>query len=164
MKFRDGFKPNRRLTGGSVRFRAVSIVLNKDNRLEPDGTGGRPTVRFWSRPLVLNNISVIFRGVARLSTSGGQERNISSFFNILVFFSPIFPKFSPIFFLNLVLRVGNLNFTIIKEETFKNGTGKLYWVCQLPNDHLRNLKQYAFSYECNDNYIRIQRGKSTYQR
>ena len=45
-------KPNRRLTGGSVRFRPVSIVLNNDNRPEPDGTAGQPAVGFWSRPLV----------------------------------------------------------------------------------------------------------------
>ena len=44
-------KPNRRLTGGSVRFRLVSIVLNNDNRPEPDGTAGQPAVGFWSRPL-----------------------------------------------------------------------------------------------------------------
>ena len=31
--------------------------------------------------------------VARLSTSGGKERNISSFFVILLLFSPIFPLF-----------------------------------------------------------------------
>ena len=28
-------KPNRRLTGGSVQFHPVSIVLNNDNRPEP---------------------------------------------------------------------------------------------------------------------------------
>ena len=39
-------KPNRWLTGGSVRFRPVSIVLNKDNRPEPDGTAGQPAVGF----------------------------------------------------------------------------------------------------------------------
>ena len=55
-KVRDGFKtqppskPNRRLTGGSVRFRPVSIVLNNNNRPEPDGTAGQPAVGFWSRP------------------------------------------------------------------------------------------------------------------
>ena len=31
-------KPNRRLTGGSFRFRAVVIVENNRNRAEPDGT------------------------------------------------------------------------------------------------------------------------------
>ena len=36
----------------------------------------------------------IVRGVARLSTSGGQETNISSFFLILLLFSPIFLNFS----------------------------------------------------------------------
>ena len=46
-------KPNRRLTGGSVRFRPVSIVLNNDNRPEPDGTARQPAVEFWSRPLVV---------------------------------------------------------------------------------------------------------------
>ena len=30
-------KPNRRLTSSSVRFRAVSVVLNNDNRPEPTG-------------------------------------------------------------------------------------------------------------------------------
>ena len=44
-------KPNRRLTGGSFRFRAVVIVWNNRNRAEPDGTAGQPAVRFWSRPL-----------------------------------------------------------------------------------------------------------------
>ena len=44
-------KPNRRFTGGSVRFRPVSIVLNNDNRTEPDRTAGQPAVGFWSRPL-----------------------------------------------------------------------------------------------------------------
>ena len=48
--FRDGFKTqpavDRRLTGGSVRFRPVSIVLNNDNRPEPDGTAGQPAVGF----------------------------------------------------------------------------------------------------------------------
>ena len=39
-------KPNRRLTGGSIRFRPVSIVLNDDNRPEPDGTAGQPAVGF----------------------------------------------------------------------------------------------------------------------
>ena len=43
-------KPNRRLTGGSAQFRPVSIVLNNDNRPEPDGTAGQPAVGFWSRP------------------------------------------------------------------------------------------------------------------
>ena len=43
-------KPNRRVTSGSVRFRPVSIVLNNDNRPEPDGTAGQPRVGFWSRP------------------------------------------------------------------------------------------------------------------
>ena len=39
-------KPNRRLTGGSVRFRPASIVLNNDSRPEPDGTAGQPAVVF----------------------------------------------------------------------------------------------------------------------
>ena len=43
-------KPNCRLTAGSVRFRAVSIVLNNDNRLEPDRTGGRPALGFEATP------------------------------------------------------------------------------------------------------------------
>ena len=33
-------KPNRRFTGGAVRFRPVFIVLNKGNRPEPSGTAG----------------------------------------------------------------------------------------------------------------------------
>ena len=45
-------KPNRRLTGGSGRFRPVSIVRNNDNRPEPDGTAGQPAVGFWSLPLL----------------------------------------------------------------------------------------------------------------
>ena len=44
-------KPNRWLTGGSIWFLAVSIVLNNDNHVEPDGTAGQPPVEFWSRPL-----------------------------------------------------------------------------------------------------------------
>ena len=44
-------KPNRWLTGSSVRFRSISIVLNNDNHSEPDGTGGQPAVGFWSRPM-----------------------------------------------------------------------------------------------------------------
>ena len=39
-------KPNRQLTGGSVQFRPVSIVLNNDNRPEPDGTAGQRAVGF----------------------------------------------------------------------------------------------------------------------
>ena len=31
-------KPIRQVTGGSVPFRPVSVVLNNDNRPEPDGT------------------------------------------------------------------------------------------------------------------------------
>ena len=44
-------KPNRRLTGSSVRFWSVSIVINNGNRPEPEGTTGQPAVGFWSRPL-----------------------------------------------------------------------------------------------------------------
>ena len=54
----------------------------------------------------LGRVLVCGRGVARLATSGGQEKNISSFFLILLLLSPIFPQFSLVFFLNLVLRVG----------------------------------------------------------
>ena len=43
-------KPNRRLTVGSARFRPVSIVLNNDNRPEPDGTPGQPAVGFEVAP------------------------------------------------------------------------------------------------------------------
>ena len=32
-------KPNRRLTGGSVQFWAISIVLNNDNRPKPTVNG-----------------------------------------------------------------------------------------------------------------------------
>ena len=53
-------KPNRRLTGGSVRFRTVSIVPNNDNRLEPDGTAGQPAVGFWSCPLMQSPMQLIF--------------------------------------------------------------------------------------------------------
>ena len=53
------------------------------------------------------NFVVDSRGVARLATSGGQERNISLLFLILLLFSFIFPEFFLIFFLNLMLRVGN---------------------------------------------------------
>ena len=45
-------KPNRRLTGGSVRFWLVSIVLNNDNCPEPDGTASQPAIEFWSCPLL----------------------------------------------------------------------------------------------------------------
>ena len=46
------------------------------------------------------------RGIARLSTLSGQERHIFSFFLIILMFSPIFPQFFLIFFLNLVLCMG----------------------------------------------------------
>ena len=39
-------KPNRRLTGASGRVRPVCIVLNNDNRPEPEGTAGQPAVGF----------------------------------------------------------------------------------------------------------------------
>ena len=52
---RDGFKPNRRLPGGCVRFWPVSMVLNNDNRPEVDRTGGQLAVGFWSRPLGLSS-------------------------------------------------------------------------------------------------------------
>ena len=39
-------KLNRRLTGGSVRFRPVSIVLSNENFPEPDGTAGQTAVGF----------------------------------------------------------------------------------------------------------------------
>ena len=42
---------NRRSTSSSVRFQPVSIVLNNDNRPEPEGTAGQPAVGFWSCPL-----------------------------------------------------------------------------------------------------------------
>ena len=45
-------KPDPRLTGGSVRFRPVSVVLNNGNRPEPGRTAGQPVVRFWSHPLI----------------------------------------------------------------------------------------------------------------
>ena len=46
-------KSNRRLTGDSVLFRAVSVVLNNDNRPEPDRTAGQLLVEFWSCPLCI---------------------------------------------------------------------------------------------------------------
>ena len=46
-------KLNRRLTGGSVRVWAISIILNNDNRAEPDGTVGQTPVEFWSRTYVI---------------------------------------------------------------------------------------------------------------
>ena len=46
-------KPNTRLTGGTIWFRPVSILLNNDNCLEPDGTTGQPVVGFCSRPLAI---------------------------------------------------------------------------------------------------------------
>ena len=42
---------NRWLTGGSIRFRPVSFVLNNDNHPEPIGTASQPVGGFWSRPL-----------------------------------------------------------------------------------------------------------------
>ena len=48
----------------------------------------------------------ILSGVARLSTPGGQESNISSIFPHSPRFSLNFPQFFFIFFLNLRLRVG----------------------------------------------------------
>ena len=53
LTLRKTSKPECRLTGGSVRFRAVSISLNNDNRPGPDVTGGQPAVEFWSRPLTV---------------------------------------------------------------------------------------------------------------
>ena len=44
-------KPNRRLTGGSVRFRAFAIVCNYRNRSGPDGTTCQLAVGFWSHPV-----------------------------------------------------------------------------------------------------------------
>ena len=38
--------PNRGLTGRSCGLRPVAIVLNSDNRLEPDGTPGQLAVGF----------------------------------------------------------------------------------------------------------------------
>ena len=40
---KPGFKDKGRLQN---RFRPVSIVLNNDNRQEPDGTAGQPAVGF----------------------------------------------------------------------------------------------------------------------
>ena len=51
-------------------------------------------------------MSPLPREVARLATSGGQERNISLSFLIFLLFASIFPQFFLIFFLNLMLRVG----------------------------------------------------------
>ena len=49
-------KPNHWLTGGSIRFWPVSIVLNNDNRLEPDGPVGQLLVGFSSRPKHSSNV------------------------------------------------------------------------------------------------------------
>ena len=43
---RDGFKTQPLLTGGSVWFQPVSIVLNNDNRPERVRTVGQPAVGF----------------------------------------------------------------------------------------------------------------------
>ena len=48
------------------------------------------------------------RGVTRLKTLGGQERNIFLFFLNFLLFSLIFPQIFLIIFLNLGLRVGKL--------------------------------------------------------
>ena len=53
-------KPNRRLKGGSVRFRPVSIDRNNNNRPEPDGTACRPAVGFWSRPLETSHFHQVY--------------------------------------------------------------------------------------------------------
>ena len=45
-----GWFQNRRLTGGSVWFRTVAIILNNGNHPEPDRTAGQQPVEFWSRP------------------------------------------------------------------------------------------------------------------
>ena len=37
------------MSGGSVQFQPVSIVLNNDNRPDPDGIGGQQVVGFLSR-------------------------------------------------------------------------------------------------------------------
>ena len=108
-------KPNRRLTGGSVRFCPVSIVLNNDNRPEPDGTAGQPAVGFWSLPLA-SAFSKIkkkkkeeaksrrwFRAVASLTVPGGQEFHFPHFF---LKFQSIFPQTVLISFIILPLRVG----------------------------------------------------------
>ena len=76
-----------------------NVNLSRDVVRENRGRGGLSLLSQKPTPLD--------RGVARLSTSGGQERNISSIFLILLLFSPIFPQFFLIFFLNLVLRVGS---------------------------------------------------------
>ena len=51
-KVRDDFKTNRWVIGSSILFRPVSIVLNNDNRPEPDGTAGQSALGFWSHPKV----------------------------------------------------------------------------------------------------------------
>ena len=70
-------KPNRRLTGGSVRFWPVSIVLNNDNRPEPDETAGQPAVGFWSRPLI--NFAVIVSNILDNLTSKQRFATFSSY-------------------------------------------------------------------------------------
>ena len=61
-------KPNRRLTGGSVRFHPVSIVLNNDNRPKPDVTACQPAVGFWSCPLAPSPDFVTFSSASKTVT------------------------------------------------------------------------------------------------
>ena len=51
-------------------------------------------------------VGFLIRGIARLATLGGQDRNISLLFLILLLFSSIFPQFFLIFFLNSMLGGG----------------------------------------------------------
>ena len=80
-----------------------------------------------------------------VSTSGGQERNISSVFLIFLLFSPIFPQFFDIFFPNLVLRVSEALATplianmLMKKCAFLEYSFRLLMVQELMVlDHLKN--------------------------
>ena len=80
-------KPNRRLTGGSVRFRPVPIVLNNGNRPEPDGIAGQLAVGFWSRPLsisMMNNYFIIYSIDLFLYTAAEFISFVSNFVNVTI--------------------------------------------------------------------------------
>ena len=78
-------KPNRRLTGGFVRFHPVSIVPNKDNRPEPDGTAGLPAVGFWSRPLGVFTLAWVLLGSVSCTITGSIS-NYNMFLETVVCF------------------------------------------------------------------------------
>ena len=51
IQIRNDFKTRLPLTGGSIWFWAVSIVINNYNCLEQDANAGQLLVEFWSSPL-----------------------------------------------------------------------------------------------------------------